>query len=395
VALGTDDVQAAGGQHLVVDLLPLGLERGDAGRLFVGRQRLVVADRAGRLFDVAAEHDVGAAARHVGGDGDHAGAAGFGDDLGFARVLLGIEHLVRQLFLVEQAGKQFRVLDRGGADQHRLAALVAGADVGDDGRVLLGGGAVDLVVLVLADHRPVGRDDHGFQAVDLLEFVGLGVGRAGHAGELAVHAEIVLEGDRGQGLVLGLDRHAFLGLDRLVQAVRPAPARHQAAGEFVDDHHLAVLHHVLLVAVEQVVRPQGGVEVMDQQDVRGLVQAAALGEDAEAGEDFLGLFVAGLGQQHRVRLEVDDIVAGVGIALLLAGLALGQERRHGVHAHVEVGVVFGLAGDDQAASSPRRSGSNPLRRRWRSSGRAAPARWRYRPCCRAGSRSRTRCWCRR
>jgi hypothetical protein len=41
-----------------------------------------------------------------------------------------------------------------------------------------------------------------------------------------------------------------------VQAVRPAPARHQAAGEFVDDHHFAVLHHVLLVAVEQVVRAQ-------------------------------------------------------------------------------------------------------------------------------------------
>jgi hypothetical protein len=62
----------------------------------------VVADRAGRLFDVAAEHDVGAAAGHVGGDGDHAGAAGLGDDLGLARVLLGVEHLVRQLFLVEQ-----------------------------------------------------------------------------------------------------------------------------------------------------------------------------------------------------------------------------------------------------------------------------------------------------
>jgi hypothetical protein len=27
----------------------------------------------------------------------------------------------------------------------------------------------------------VGRDDDGFQAVDLLEFVGFGVGRAGHA----------------------------------------------------------------------------------------------------------------------------------------------------------------------------------------------------------------------
>jgi hypothetical protein len=59
--------------------------------------------------------------------------------------------------------------------------------------------------------------------------------------ELAVHAEVVLEGDRGERLVLVLDLHAFLGLDRLVQAVGPAPARHQAAGELVDDDDFAVL----------------------------------------------------------------------------------------------------------------------------------------------------------
>jgi hypothetical protein len=36
-----------------------------------------------------------------------------------------------------------------------------------------------------------------------------------------------------------------------VQAVGPAAAGHQAAGEFVDDDHFAVLHHVVLVAMEQ------------------------------------------------------------------------------------------------------------------------------------------------
>ena len=37
---------------------------------------------------------------------------------------------------------------------------------------------------------------------------GFGQRRAGHARELAVEAEIVLEGDRGERLVLGLDMHA-------------------------------------------------------------------------------------------------------------------------------------------------------------------------------------------
>ena len=152
------------------------------------------------------------------------------------RVLLGVEHLVRQLGLLQQAGQQLRVLDRRRADEHRLAARVAVADVLDHRLELLARRLVDEVELVLADRRQVGRDHDRLEAVDLLELVGLGVGRTGHAGELAVHAEVVLERDRGERLVLALDRHAFLRLDRLVQAVAPAPAGHQPAGELVDDH---------------------------------------------------------------------------------------------------------------------------------------------------------------
>ena len=48
--------------------------------------------------------------------------------------------------------------------------------------------------------------------------------------------------------------HALLRLDRLVQPVRPAPARHEPAGELVDDDDLAVLHDVVDVALEERVR---------------------------------------------------------------------------------------------------------------------------------------------
>ena len=56
--------------------------------------------------------------------------------------------------------------------------------------------------------------------------------------ELVVHAEEVLEGDRGEGLVLAADLDPLLGLHGLVQAVGPAPPGHQPAGELVDDDHL-------------------------------------------------------------------------------------------------------------------------------------------------------------
>ena len=92
----------------------------------------------------------------------------------------------------------------------------------------------------LADHGPVGGDHRHVQVVDLLELGRFGFRRAGHAGQLLVHAEVVLEGDGGQRLILALDLDAFLGFHGLVQPVRPAPARHQAAGELVDDHHFLI-----------------------------------------------------------------------------------------------------------------------------------------------------------
>src|SRR5690242_18908323 len=81
-----------------------------------------------------------------------------------------------------------------------------------------------------------------------------GPGEAGHHRELAVRAEVVLERDRRERLVLALDRHPFLRLDRLVQPVAPAPADHQAPGELVDDDDLglavfALLDDVVLLAV--------------------------------------------------------------------------------------------------------------------------------------------------
>ena len=134
-------------------------------------------------------------------------------------MLLGVEHVVRQAFLLQQRREQLGVFDGRGAHQHRLPAPVTLLDVGKNGVVFLARGAEHLVLTVGPNHGAVGRDDHGFQAVDFLEFVGLGVGRSSHARELAVHAEVVLEGNRGERLVLGLDLHAFLGLDRLMQAV--------------------------------------------------------------------------------------------------------------------------------------------------------------------------------
>ena len=355
MAFGGDDAQAALGLDQLVLGLPGGAQLFDLLCLGSVVQCGVSMHRRQQFFQVAAEHDIGTAAGHVGGDGDHLGPAGLGHDLGFARMLLGVQNLVRQLFLLQQLGDDFRVLDRGRAHQHRLAALVTVADVVDRCLVFFLGGLVDAVELVVAAAGAVRRHHHGFQAVDFLEFIGLGIGRAGHAGELGVEAEVVLEGDRGQGLVLGLDRHAFLGLDGLVQTVAPAPAGHQAAGELVNDDDfravLALLHHVMLVAVVQVVGPQRRVQVVHQADVGRVVQRGARRNQAALGHDLLGTLVAVLGQVDLVRLLVHGEItrrdhAFAGARIGLANL-LGQQRRDGVDGDVHGRVVFGLTADDQ------------------------------------------------
>ena len=167
--------------------------------------------------------------------------------------------------------EHLRLLDGHGADQDRPALLGHLDDLVDD-RVELGRlVAVDEVREILADHLAVGRDGDDVEVVDLVELLGLGHRRAGHAGQLVVHAEVVLEGDRRERHALALDLHALLGLDRLVQALAPAPAGHQAAGELVDDDDLAVLDDVVAVALEQSVGLERLLEVAGQSKV-GVVQ---------------------------------------------------------------------------------------------------------------------------
>ena len=60
---------------------------------------------------VAAQDDVRAAARHVGGDGDGAGAACLCDDFGLVLMLLGVEHVEAQVALPEHVGELLRLLD--------------------------------------------------------------------------------------------------------------------------------------------------------------------------------------------------------------------------------------------------------------------------------------------
>ena len=215
------------------------------------------------------------------------------------------------------------------AHQHGLAGGVTLGDVVHH-RVELGLlGLEDEVRVVGADHLHVRRDGHHGQPVGRGELAGLGLGRAGHARELLVHAEVVLQGDGGPGVVLLFDRHPLLGLHRLVQAVRPAPALQGAAGELVDDLHLALGHQVVLVPVVEVLgRERLGqlVHVVDRDGVVDVLDADRL----------LHLLDARLQRHHRLLLLVDLVV-----------LVPRQRAGDGGELVVELGRLVGRPRNDE------------------------------------------------
>ena len=200
--------------------------------------------------------------------------------------------------------------------EQRRRPAVEPLDLVGDGDELFLLAAVDDVGMLDAAASAVGGNADDVELVDLPEFAGLGHGRAGHAADLLVELEEVLQRDRGQRLVLFLDLHAFLGFDGLVQAVAPLAAFHQAAGELVDDDDLAVLHDVVHVALVEVMGLERVVDQVRPLHVAGRVEALDAGQP-------LGLADAFVGQVGRVLFLLD---LEVDVLLELPGDLVGLAR---------------------------------------------------------------------
>ena len=216
MALAADHEEAPGLAYHIARRLDLGPDFGRAG-LALGSILDLGQIGLEAHVEIAAELNVGAAAGHVCRNRHITRAAGLRDDVGLLLVVARVQHLVRYFLFCQQLGQRLGFLDADRAAQDRLPAADALQDLLDHGVIFLARRAVDLVVIVGADARLVGRDLDDVELVDIAELLGLGHRRAGHAGELWVHAEIVLESDRSERLVLVLDGNAFLGFERLVQ----------------------------------------------------------------------------------------------------------------------------------------------------------------------------------
>ena len=217
-------------------------------------------------------------------------------------------------------------------------------DVLDDRVEACLGGLVDVVVLVVPGDCDVRGDLDDREVVDLRELLLLRLRRAGHAGELLVEAEVVLERDRREGDVLLADGDALLRLDCLVEPLRPAPAFHDASGELVDDLDLAVLDDVVDVALVERLGLHRLVEVVDELRVPRVVEVL----DPERALDSVD---SRLARRDGLELLVELVVGVVFGTLLPLGDELGGNTDEPLRDPREVVVRpcrrLRLAGDDQ------------------------------------------------
>ena len=130
-----------------------------------------------------------------------------------------------------------------------------------------------------------------------------------------------------------------------MEPVAPAPARHQAAGEFVDDDDLAVLDHVVDVEPEDGVRAQRLFDVVLDVRVFHVVEVAAV---QPVGEELLGRLHPAFRQRDGLVFLIDDVIASqlerVAILGLRVALGLGARLQPGNDAIdfvVEVGRRLG------------------------------------------------------
>jgi len=203
-----------------------------------------------------------------------------------------------------------------------------------DAAVFFFDGAIDFIVFVDTLHRQIGRNLEHFEAVNIAEFFRFRRSRAGHARQLVVHAEVVLERDRGQSLVFRLDGHVFLGFQCLVQTFRIAAARHHAAGKFVDDDDLVIADDVVLIALEQLVGAERIVQMVNDRDILDVVEAFTL-EVARSFQKLFNLLCTNFGEDGGLLLLVDFKIFRL------------KGWNEGVDEIVEIRTVFQRAGNDE------------------------------------------------
>ena len=77
-----------------------------------------------------------------------------------------------------------------------------------------------------------------------------------------------------------LDIHAFLGFDRLVQALRQTPPGHGSTGVLIDQNHLSLLDDIFNIFMEQRMRSERRIHVVQKPKISRCIERIFCTEQA-------------------------------------------------------------------------------------------------------------------
>ena len=223
------------------------------------------------LLDALAEKNIRTTACHICRDCDRALLAGILDYFSFLLMELGIQDIMRNTVLAQKGTELLGLRDGCRTDKNRTSRrmhLVHGLCNGLIFRLFR---LIDEVRLIYTLYRTVRRYNDNRQVIDFEELVFLCLCRTCHTRKLAVHAEIVLEGNGSKSLGLTLDLNAFLSLNSLMKALGVTASEHQTACKFIDNNNLAVPDNIIPVALHKCLRTESRVEAVGILDIlRGI-----------------------------------------------------------------------------------------------------------------------------
>ena len=221
---------------------------------------------------VTAKQNVGTASCHIGGNGNGTLFTCLRNDLRLALVILCIEHGVRNACALEAERKLLGFIDGYRTDKHGLSFFVTSTYLLNNCLVFALDGAVNSIVVIQANHRLIGGDLDNVKRINFTEFIFFGQSGTRHTRKLAIHTEVVLEGDGSKCLILFLYLHAFFCLYCLVQAVGIATTGHQTSRKGINDHNPLLVNNVINVAVHATVCFDCLLNVVRKRCVFGIVK---------------------------------------------------------------------------------------------------------------------------
>ena len=299
-------------------------------------------------FGVAAEHDIRTASRHVGRDRDGTVASRLSDYLSFAFVIFCIKDVVLYALLTKACRKILRFVYRDGTDEHGLTFFVTFFDLPYDRIIFTLDRFVYVVGVIEPYHRLIGRHFNNIKTVYRPEFLLFRQSRTGHARELFVHTEKVLEGYCSESAVFLLHFDVFLCLDSLMQTVRIPTSRHKASREGIDDNNSAVVDNIVLVKVHDTVGADSIVYIMCKLGILGF-------REVLDSEEALCLLCAARRKDNVMFFLVYDVV---GVDVVVLGLLVKllydeflQSAGKPVRLPVHIGRFLSLSRNDER--SPR------------------------------------------